>query len=104
MPSFLLRLLYPELARCAPAERDAALREARQEPLDLVESLGIGFGLVVAVVMTGYDRDALTATGRLAAAVVNFAVALPLLVVLAGPFHVRRMRRGLRSRLGRTGP
>lgn len=104
MPLSLVRLLYPELTRYAPAERNAALRAARDEPFDLLESLGVGFGLVVAVLLTGHDRDALTATGRLAAAVVNFAVALPLLAVLAGPFHVRRMRRGLRSRLGRTGP
>ncbi len=99
----LTRALYPELARYAPAQRDEALRAAREEPLDLVEGLGIGLALVFVVLVTGLDRHAATLAERLPAAVLDFAVALPLLVLLAGPFHVRRVRRGLRSQTGHTG-
>ncbi len=101
-PHWLTRLLYSELADCAPARRDEALRAARDEPLDLVELCGIGLALVLVVLVTGAGGHEATAMDRLTAAVVDFAVALPLLVVLAGPFHVRRVRRGLRSRPGRS--
>ena len=43
---------------------------------------------------------------RFGAAIANFIVAIPLLLVLAGPFYVRRTRRGLRAQLKgeRTAP
>lgn len=103
-PHWLTRHLYPELRGCTPARREEALRAAREEPLDVVELCGIGLALVLVVLATGYDGRGPTAADRITAALVDFAIALPLLVVLAGPFHVRRVRRGLRSRLGPSGP
>ena len=44
---------------------------------------------------------------RFGAAISNFIVAIPLLLVLGGPFYVRRTRRGLKallpSQTNRTG-
>jgi hypothetical protein len=36
---------------------------------------------------------------RFAMALVNFGVAMPLLVAVLGPFHLRRLRRDLRAQL-----
>lgn len=89
-------VLYPELEQVEPRVRAAALARARERELDGVEWTGIGLAMVLAVVATRYSVPEDIAH-RFASAVANFAIAVPLLVVLAGPFHVRRVRRGLRE-------
>lgn len=87
--------LYPALTGMAHEHRRLALQRAREEPLDLLEIGGIAFAIVCVTAITRYSLiDASIAT-RLAAALSNFLIALPLLVVGIGPFHVRRIRRGL---------
>jgi hypothetical protein len=48
-------------------------------------------------VLTRYSVAGLTPVGRIATVFANFIVALPLMLVLGGPFYVRRTRRGLRE-------
>ena len=95
----------PELRAIAPAQRDAALRCARDTPLDLLELIGMAAGLVVVTALT-HEVFADVALGTpVATGIANFVVALPLLVVALGPFHRRRLRRGLRAqRTGRNAP
>lgn len=88
-------LLLPELTSIAPHHRERALADAREEPLDFIEIIGVLAGLVIASLLTRYSLADAHLTDRLLAALVNFAVALPLIAVLVGPFLIRRTRRGL---------
>ena len=91
--------LYPELNRINPKDRSSALQESKARAFDAIELVGIGIVLVLAVVVTRYSATELGALGRIGAALWNFMVALPILLVFAGPFYVRRVRRDLREYL-----
>jgi hypothetical protein len=93
--------LYPDLGAVAPHHRERVLKEAKEEPFDLIEWIGILLGLVLAVAATRYGAAELGIVERTFALIVNFAIAIPLLAVLVGPFLVRRTRRGLRRYLDR---
>jgi cation transport ATPase len=91
--------LYPELKRIDPKDRSSALQEAKDSSFDTIELVGISVALIVALVVTRYSATGMAALGRIGAALWNFVVAIPILVVFAGPFYVRRVRRGLRKYL-----
>lgn len=95
--------LLPELRKFPEAERDEALQRARETPLDVIELVGMAVGLVVVTALTKYSVPDLSMASRFALALVNFAVAMPLLVAVLGPFHLRRLRRGLRQQVNRRG-
>lgn len=92
-------LLYPQLRPCGRTERDRLLRKAAETPLDFVEWAGILAALVVVVTLTRYSVTNFGLLDRIAVMLVNFVASLLLLGVTAGPFLVRRTRRGLRSQL-----
>lgn len=94
----LLERLYPELAALPVRERESALREARDTPFDMLELLGMAAGLVLVTALTRYGSAGLDVAEQFGAAIVNFAIALPLLAIALAPFLVRRTRRGLRAR------
>ena len=97
--------LYPQLRAFPVGDRAAALRHARRTAFDVVELVGIALSLVLVTALTRYDAHDLGTAERFAAAALNFAVAIPLLLALVGPFHVRRVRRGLERELhARHGP
>jgi hypothetical protein len=96
-------VLLPELRQFPAAERDDALRVARDTALEIVELLGMAAGLVLVTALTRYTLPDASASSRFAAAVLNFALAIPLLTVALGPFHIRRLRRGLREQLRQRG-
>ena len=75
------------------------LRKASETPLDFIEWAGILAALVFVVTVTRYGVADFGLVDRIVAGLVNFLVAIPLLGVTAGPFLVRRTRRGLRSQL-----
>lgn len=96
--------LYPQLRAFEAGERDAALQRAREAPFDVVELVGVAFGLVMAAALTSYGGRDWPIVERVLAALVNFVVALPLLVAFVGPFLVRHVRRGLAREIdGRAG-
>jgi hypothetical protein len=92
-------LLYPELRAYGRQDRARLLRDARQEPFELLEWAGILAALVIVAGVTRYSVAGFGLADRIAVALANFIVAVPLLVATAGPFLVRRTRRGLRQRL-----
>ena len=94
-----LEWIYPQLRAFPMGDRAAALRNARRTAFDVVELVGIALSLVLVTALTRYDTHDLAAGERFTAAILNFAVAVPLLVALVGPFHVRRVRRGLQREL-----
>lgn len=64
-----------------------------------MEWVGILAALALVVSITRYGVAGLGLADRVAAALVNLLLAIPLLVMTAGPFLVRRTRRGLKNRL-----
>jgi len=92
-------LLLPELRAFPTRDQDSALRNARATPLDLLELMSMAAGLVAVTALTRYALPVDTVATRFGHAVWNFVVAVPLLAVALGPFHVRRLRRGLRKQL-----
>jgi hypothetical protein len=94
-------LLYPELRPHERAVRDRLLKKAADTPLDLIEWGGIVAALVLVAVFTRYSLGDVGVLGRVAVAIVNFLVAFALLGVIAGPFLIRRTRRGLRAQIGK---
>jgi hypothetical protein len=89
----------PELRAFPSTERDEALRKARLASADVLELLGMAAGLVIVTAVTRYALHDADVQTRLAMALLNFVVAVPLLVVVLAPFQVRRVRRGLRAQL-----
>jgi len=94
-------MLCPELRAFAPVERAGAWREATALPFDAVELLGIAAALVGVTALTRYAAPQLAANARLAPALSQALIGLPLLLVALGPFLVRRLRRNLRAILAR---
>ena len=92
-------LLYPELRPYRRNDRARLLRKASETPLDFIEWLGILAALVFVVSVTRYGVVDFGVVDRIVAGLVNFLVAILLLGVTAGPFLVRRTRRGLHSQL-----
>ena len=92
-------LLYPELRSYGRRDRDRLLREAAKTPLDLIEWLGILAALVFVALLTRYSAVDFGLADRIVVALVNFLVAIVLLGIFAGPFLVRRTRRGLHSQM-----
>lgn len=95
--------LLPELRQFPEAERDQALQRARETSLDVIELVGMAVGLVVVTALTKYSVPDPSMASSFALALINFAVAMPLLVAVLGPFHLRRLRRGLRTQLQNRG-
>jgi hypothetical protein len=94
-------VLLPELRQFPAAERAEALKAAGNTPLDLLELLSMAAGLVAVTALTHYTLADTAMSTRFASAVLNFGVAIPLLIAFLGPFHIRRLRRGLREQLER---
>lgn len=92
-------LLYPELRSFAPEQQAPALRPASETNFDAIEYIGLGVALAVTVAVTRYSGAGMGLADRFGAVIVNFLVAAPILAVLAGPFYIRRTRRGLRAQL-----
>ena len=88
-------LLYPQLLAFPDGERAEVLRKAKATAFDVTELVGLALSLVLVTALTRYGVQELGAVERLAAALLNFATAAALLVLLAGPFLVRRVRRGI---------
>jgi hypothetical protein len=97
------RHLYPELLRLPERSRGEALRRAAREPFDFLELIGMAASLVLVTALTRYGTDHLSLVERFGMAAANFAIAIPMLAAALAPFHVRRVRRGLREELRRGG-
>ncbi|MBI5276913.1 MAG: hypothetical protein HY854_10670 [Burkholderiales bacterium] len=90
--------LLPELKNVPPAERRNALRVARDCELDVLELLGVAFAFVLAALLARLLFGDVRWESRVLAFLMNFALAAPVILVAFLPFHLRRLRRGLRAR------
>jgi hypothetical protein len=91
--------LYPELRKFDPADCGRALQKAKDARLDWTEIMGITLAVALTVFLTRYSAAGFGLFERVGAALANLVVAIPLLLVFAAPFYVRRVRRGLRAQL-----
>jgi len=90
-------VLLPELRQFPATDQDTALRSARDTELDILELLGMAAGLVAVTALTRYTLPSGSIGTRFLFVLLNVVVAIPLLTVALGPFHIRRLRRGLRK-------
>jgi drug/metabolite transporter (DMT)-like permease len=67
--------------------------------LNFIGWAGIFAALVIVVALTRYNAANFGTVDRVAVALFNFCIALLLLVLFAGPFLLRRTKRGLKSLL-----
>lgn len=86
---WLLVQLFPRLRAWPVPEWPAVLDEAVGKEFDRFERMGILGALLIATWLLQPEEGAV----RSSAAV--FLLAIPLLIVLAGPFYLRRIRRGI---------
>lgn len=102
-PNRLWLSLLPELRRFPMQDRPEALANARAISLDTFELIGMALALVAVTALTRYALPDASLASRFVMTLLNFVVAMPLLVAALGPFHLRRLRRGLRAQLDAKG-
>jgi len=93
--------VYPELLEVPPQDRRKLLAQARDGENDAIEWLGLAFAITATVLLTRYSVADLSWANRVTAVLTNFLVAIPLLLVMAGPFAIRRTKRHLRRLLNK---
>lgn len=97
----LFEFVYPELLEVPPQDRRKLLAQARDGENDAIEWLGLAFAIIATVLLTRYSVADLSWANRVTAVLTNFLVAIPLLLVMAGPFAIRRTKRHLRRLLNK---
>lgn len=98
---WLLVQCFPQLRAWPVRAWPQLISEARQQDLDWVERLGV---LVALVLASSLLRPAASLEASLPLALLGqWVFALPVLLALAGPFFLRRLRRGL-ARLADKAP
>ncbi len=95
-------LLYPELRKFEPGSSGECLAEGVRRQFRLDRTGRPHWALLVTVLLTRYAGTGMGLAARFGAAIANFIVAIPLLLVLGGPFHVRRVRRSLAAQLAKA--
>lgn len=96
-----LFLAYPALRQIPSANWEEALQRARDADFDSIEWLGVLGGLVAVTYLLRIDPEEAASLSLPMRYIFQFLAALPLLLVIVGPFYVRRTRRGLEQEIAR---
>jgi len=91
----LLLLALPRIVEFPPAEWRETLKRARVTNFDMIEKSGILAGVVFVTYLLRPDVAQTTEISLTIQYLSQFLAALPLLFLFAGPFYLRRLRRGL---------
>jgi len=86
---------YPALGKLPHAEWDQALKQARETSFDMIEWIGVLAGIAFVTYLLRVDADHAAALALPVRYFAEFLAAVPLLVLVVGPFYLRRTRRGL---------
>ena len=84
----------PRLVRLPPAEWDEAVRQARATHFDAIERIGVLAAIALTTWLLRFDVNEAEISLPIRF-VAQFVAAIPLLILLAGPFYLRCWRRGL---------
>lgn len=94
-------LLVPDLRQVETAKRKDALKQASRSGLTGNELIAMAVWLVVVSIITQAVLKGATEENRLTFTIVtNLIITAPLLLAVFIPIHIRRIRRGIRRRLG----
>ena len=93
--------VYPALRKLPREEWDQALKQAREANFDTVEWIGLLAGIAFVTYLLRFDVDQGTAVSLPVRYLIQFLAAVPLLVLVVGPFYLRRTRRGLDQEIER---
>jgi hypothetical protein len=86
----LLLLVFPKLGSWPVADWSKLLRDCRSSEPDAIERVGLVASLIITVgVLESKESEA---PSFYAIFVEQFLIAIPILMVLFGPFYVRRIR------------
>lgn len=92
---------YPALRQLPRAEWDQALKQARETNFDTIEWIGVLAGIALVTYLLRFDTDQATALSLPVRYFIQFLAAVPLLVLIVGPFYLRCTRRGLDQEIDR---
>lgn len=84
----------PQLVKLPPAEWQQAVQQARETNFDAIERIGVLTAIACTTYLLRFDVNP-TELSLPIRFVAQFVAAVPLLVLLAGPFYLRCLRRGL---------
>lgn len=84
----------PHLVKLPHAEWDEALQQARETDFDALERIAVLAAIAFTTYLLRFDVNE-TELSLPIRAVSQFVAAVPLLILLAGPFYLRCLRRGL---------
>lgn len=87
--------LYPRLREQPPEAWESMLRKARDTNFDMAEWAGVIGGVAFVAWLLGVEPIVPAMQPPIVGYLLQFVLALPLLACIAGPFYLRRTRRGL---------
>lgn len=90
-----LLFVFPALSKLPRAEWGRALKQARAGNFDTIEWLGVMAGVAIVTYFLRFDPEIAATISPAMRFLVQFLTAFPLLVLIVGPFYLRRLRRGL---------
>ncbi|MBK9606301.1 MAG: hypothetical protein IPO58_07795 [Betaproteobacteria bacterium] len=93
--------LYPRLQELPAEAWQSVLGKARGAEMETAERVGVVGGVGVAAWLLGVEPSVFSTQPPILVHLLQFVLAVPLLVILVGPIHVRRTRRGLNHELAR---
>jgi len=91
----LLPWALPRITELKPADWEDALIRARATNFDLTERIGLLIVVALVTYLLRFDVLQMADVPLPILLMAQFFAALPLLVLLAGPFYLRCLRRGL---------
>lgn len=97
----LLLWALPRLVDIPPAERSEVLERAREKEFDSIEKIGVLAGVVFVTYLLRFEPTQVTAFSLPALYFVQFVAAVPLLLLVVGPFYLRCTLRGLDEEIDR---
>ena len=95
----VLPWLLPRIVVIRRSEWDAVLVRLRDTPFDALEKAGLVLSLAFATYLLGADSTLAAERSLPVVYIFQFVVAVPLLIVLAGPLYLRCWRRGLEQEI-----
>ena len=98
--ALLVRAL-PCIAELSPCDLDDALKRARDCDFETIERIGLLACVALTAYLLRFDAEQFAALSLVARYCIQFIAAVPLLILFAGPFYLRRTRRGLEREIER---